>query len=174
MRWPGTRRRPRSSAFASSRRVYHAPATSWWVWQSATSRGWGAVSATVPDLETVTPQSGMPTLGYHTSGDLGQGDLVVWAQEHLWSAGYRVSIDGVFGTGTRTAVQQFQSAHALPVTGQVDTATWAALLRYPAAPVTWTSHGAQAASADGLALAPPRSARLRAVRYEIPRNLGAG
>jgi peptidoglycan hydrolase-like protein with peptidoglycan-binding domain len=160
--------------FRQLRRVYHAPAASWWDWQSATSRGWSAVSATVPDLETVTAQRGMPTLAYHVSGALSQGDLVVWAQEHLWSAGYRVSIDGVFGTGTRTAVQQFQSAHALPVTGQVDTTTWSALLRYPAASVTWTSRGAQAASADGLSLAPPRSARLRAVRYEIPPDLGAG
>ena len=168
--------------FRQLRRVYHAAPTSWWVWQSATARGWSALSATVPDLQTVTPQTGMPTLGYHVSGAIGQGDLVVWAQEHLYSAGYRVTIDGIFGTGTRTAVQQFQSAHALPVTGQVDTATWTALLRYPAAPVTWTSQGATAASArgagaaraGGLALAPPRSARLRAVHYEIPRSLGSG
>jgi peptidoglycan hydrolase-like protein with peptidoglycan-binding domain len=160
--------------FLQLRRVYHAPATSWWNWQSATPRGWSAVSATVPDLETVTPQTGMPTLAYHVSGAISQGDLVVWAQEHLWSAGYRVSIDGAFGPGTRSAVEQFQSAHALPVSGQVNTATWSALLRYPAAPVTWTSGGAQAAGAGGLRLAPPQSAHLPAVRYEIPPHLGAG
>jgi hypothetical protein len=160
--------------FRQLRRAYHAPPTSWWVWQSATARGWNALSATVPDLKTVTPQSGMPTLAYRVSGTIGQGDLVVWAQEHLYSAGYRITIDGAFGPGTRAAVQQFQTAHALPVTGRVDTATWAALLRYPAAAVTWTSKGATAASADGLELAPPRSARLPALRYEIPPHLGAG
>jgi hypothetical protein len=173
---------PQIERFRQLRRAYHAPATSWWVWQSATRRGWSAVSATVPDLKSVTPQTGMPTLGYHVSGALSQGDLVVWAQEHLWSAGYRVSIDGIFGTGTRAAVQQFQSAHALPASGEVDTTTWSALLRYPAAPVRWSSSGAKAARAGGaqaasgtrLALAPPRSARLRAVHYEIPPNLGAG
>jgi Putative peptidoglycan binding domain len=165
---------PQIERFRQLRRVYHAPATSWWNWQSASARGWNAVSATVPDLETVTAQSGMPTLGYHIRGAISQGDLVVWAQEHLWSAGYRVAIDGAFGPATRTAVEQFQTAHALPASGQVDTATWSALLRYPAARVTWTSGGARAASAAGLALAPPRSARLPAAGYEIPPNLGAG
>ena len=180
--------------FRQLRRVYRAPATSWWDWQDASARSWGALSATVPNLGSVAPQTGMPTLAYRGAGALGQGDLVVWAQEHLWSAGYHVTIDGVFGNGTRAAVRQFQTASGLPASGQVNPATWTALLRYPAANVTWTSGGAQAASfgassaalggpggdsprAAGfgsLMLAPPRSARLGAVGYEIPAHLGRG
>lgn len=161
--------------FRQLRRVYRAPATSWWDWQSASARGWSAVSATVPDLAGVAPQHGMPTLAYHGKGARGQGDLVVWAQEHLWSAGYHVSIDGSFGAGTRSAVEQFQSAHGIAASGQVDPTTWSALLRYPAANVTWSSGGgARAAQAGGLMLPAPRSARLPALRWEIPPHLGQG
>jgi hypothetical protein len=168
--------------FRQFRRIYHAPAVSWWDWQSASPQSWKAISATIPNLQGVSPQSGMPFLSYRGKNAIHQGDLVVWAQEHLWSAGYRVKIDGAFGTATRSAVQRFQSRHALTVTGQINTATWAALLRYPPASVTWTSGGAQAARAgmardaagSRLVLGPPRSARLPARGYEIPADLGSG
>jgi hypothetical protein len=161
--------------FRQLRRLYKAPATSWWDWQGATPRGWNAISATVPNLEGQAPQGGMPFLSYRGQGAIHQGDLVVWAQEHLVSAGYRVTIDGIYGPATRAAVQRFQSAQGLPVTGQVNTGTWTALLRYPPATVTWTSHGAQSARSagdGGLRLQAPPSARLPALHYEIPRHLG--
>jgi hypothetical protein len=162
--------------FRQLRRVYQAPATSWWDWQTASRGDWAALSATVPNLTGVAPQRGMPTLAYRGTGTLGMGDLVVWAQEHLWSAGYHVSIDGVFGSATRSAVEQFQTAHGIAVTGQIDPVTWAALLRYPAANVTWTSGSgsAQAAHATGPTLPQPRSASLPARRYEIPAHFGQG
>lgn len=160
--------------FRQLRRVYRAQSTSWWDWQGAAARGWSALSATIPNLQGVTPVRGMPTLAMRASGGINQGDLVVWAQEHLWSAGYRLKIDGIFGPATRSAVERFQSIHRLPVSGQVNVATWGALLRYPAAPVTWTSGGARVAGASGLVLTAPASARLRARGYEIPPDLGAG
>lgn len=40
-----------------------------------------------------------------------------------------VSIDGIFGTGTRQSVEDFQRTYGLPVTGIVDTATWNTLFR---------------------------------------------
>jgi peptidoglycan hydrolase-like protein with peptidoglycan-binding domain len=166
--------------FRQLRRIYQAPATSWWDWQSASPRSWSAISATVADAVGTTPQTGMPTLAYRTRGDMRQGDLVVWAQEHLWKAGNRVTIDGVFGTRTRAAVMSFQTTHRLAVTGRIDPTTWDALLHYSAANVTWTSSGARVgAAADaghptGLTMRPPASARLPAVAYEIPPGLGSG
>jgi peptidoglycan hydrolase-like protein with peptidoglycan-binding domain len=110
------------------------------------------------------------------------GDLVVWAQEHLVSAGERLAIDGAFGPKTEAAVQAFQTAHGLPVTGVIDTTTWDALLRYPPAYVHWTQprkhrHAARGASAGTSPTAgtpPPISASLPDVRDEIAGAGGAG
>lgn len=162
--------------FRKLARVYGATGVSWWDWQDASTRDWQAVGAVVGSL-SLQPEVQLPILSRRGAGVLGKGDLVVWAQEHLLSAGYAVAISGVFDSPTRSAVQSLQSAHGLPVSGEVDTGTWTALLEYPAAAVTWTNAGASAARAGrsrGLVLPPPRSARLPAVGYEIPPELGAG
>jgi peptidoglycan hydrolase-like protein with peptidoglycan-binding domain len=169
--------------FRQLRRIYHAPATSWWDWQESSPQSWGALSATIANAVNTTPVSGMPMLGIRGKGVIKQGDLVVWAQEHLWSAGNQVQIDGVFGKATRTAVRKYQSTHRLTVTGQVNSATWASLLHYSAAAVTWTTSGATVARAasdssrshaNSPVLVPPRSAGLKARAYEIPAHLGQG
>ena len=73
-----------------------------------------------------------------TLGIGAQGDLVVWAQEHLRSAGYtKLAIDGSFGSKTRWTVSNFQLEEKLPVTGIIDSTTWSALLRWPPAYVRW-------------------------------------
>ena len=59
-----------------------------------------------------------PILGYRpiTSHPLlksgSKGDLVVWAQEHLRTAGEQVPVTGIFGKVTRAAVRDFQSKNA--------------------------------------------------------------
>lgn len=159
--------------------VYGAQAVSWWDWQECSQRDWVAVGAAVSGLDA-QPQAQLPILSHGGKGVLGAGDLVVWAQEHLLSAGYQVTIDGEFSAQTQSAVQSFQAAHGLSITGEVDLPTWSALLQYPPANVTWTSGGARAARTvrarrgGGLTLPVPRSARLHAVGYEIPPHLGAG
>jgi hypothetical protein len=161
--------------FRQLSRVYGAANVSWWDWQEASAGDWQSLSRPIGSLSNYQATTSMPTLT--TSS---KGDLVVWAQEHLYTAGYRISIDGGFGGQTRRAVQQFQRAHGLSATGNVDTTTWRALLRYAAANVTWTSRGATAArarsaSGDGsLTLPPPQSAKLRARAYETPPHLGRG
>ncbi|MGN6872496.1 MAG: peptidoglycan-binding domain-containing protein [Solirubrobacteraceae bacterium] len=161
--------------FRQLSRTYGAAGVSWWNWQQASTAGWKAISIGAGSLSGVTPTSNTPVLGLHSVGD-----LVVWLQEHLVSVGYATAVDGDFGPTTQAAVEQFQSARGLTVDGIAGPATWAALLRYAPAPVTWTHTGAVAASAADarsaragrrLRLAVPKSAHQPAKRDEIA---GAG
>lgn len=52
------------------------------------------------------------------------GERVRTVQYLLRQAGYSVSADGVFGSGTESAVRSFQQARGLAVDGVVGTATW--------------------------------------------------
>jgi hypothetical protein len=142
---------------------YGAPGVSWWSWQSASSSGWGAIAP--PEPAPIVPAP----VGYPLLKSGSKGDVVVWAQEHLMSAGQPVSANGTYDTATVNAVSAFQSSNGLPVTGQVDANTWPVLLRLPPAPVSWTSKRATASTA-GSHRNGPRSAFLRAKRYEIPRT----
>jgi hypothetical protein len=163
--------------FRQLSRAYGAPGLSWWDWQETSARDWHALWQPIGNLSGYRVNPAMPTLSTNSRGGISSGDLVVWAQEHLLTAGARISIDGSFGPQTQTAVRQFQSAHGLTPSGLLDSATWRALLRYAPANVTWTSKGAKVARASGggaLELPVPASARLRAKRYEIPPHLGAG
>lgn len=152
-------------------RAYGASGVSWWDWQEAPLGAWRAVAQSLGSLAGFTPSTLDATLATGA-----QGDVVVWAQEHLLTAGEQVTVDGGFGPQTQTAVEAFQTAHGLEPTGVIDTPTWQALLRYAPARVSWVvrKHKLSAtASATGM-MAVPRSASLRSKRYEIPRSLGAG
>jgi hypothetical protein len=150
--------------------AYGARGVSWWVWQSATDSDWTALGATLdPPAPAIVPDP--PLLHAGSGGKVGsKGDLVVWAQEHLVGAGWPVTVDGQFGSGTASAVRSFQTSSGLPVTGQIDTATWPVLLRATPAPVDWVAQAHAKASAASAAPGAngPASARLRARRYEIP------
>ena len=163
--------------FRQLSRAYGAPGLSWWDWQEANSRSWRAVAQPIGNLSGYRINTRMPTLSTRGRGGLSSGDLVVWAQEHLVSAGARISIDGSYGGRTQAAVTRFQTSRGLSPTGVVDQTTWTALLRYPPANVIWTKNGGAARVASGarsLRLPVPASARLRARRYEIPPHLGSG
>ena len=94
---------------------------------------WIAVSRPAGTLPGYVP--------YKTMADVNpndHGDLVVWAQEHLVSAGYPIQISGDYGYHTLLDVEAFQTAHGLTADGIIGPATWAALLRYRIARVRWT------------------------------------
>lgn len=161
---------------------YGAGGVSWWDWQEAGARDWAALSARPDSLPHVSaaPDPSPATVGLHA-----RGDLVVWIQEHLVSAGEPDAVDGSFGPATLAAVEAFQAAHGLVPDGLVGPETWTALLRYPPAPITWVRHGRRTVAANALTTAGagraaplrlqvPRSAALHARRYEIPGRLGAG
>ncbi|MBV6712607.1 peptidoglycan-binding protein [Paenibacillus chitinolyticus] len=69
---------------------------------------------------STTPDDGVLRLG-------DQGPEVTELQQQLNKVGYTVSTDGIFGSGTDTAVKQFQSAHGLVSDGIVGVATNAKL-----------------------------------------------
>jgi peptidoglycan hydrolase-like protein with peptidoglycan-binding domain len=158
--------------FRQLQRYYSAAnGVSWWDWQEAPTKAWIGISKPTGPLPGFTPVPGMATLG---KGAL--GDMVVWAQEHLVSAGDPVTVDGSFGPKTKAAVENFQVAHSLAETGLIDSDTWAGLLRFRPAYVKWKlppppkkhrrGHAAaaavvaRAATAAGLAagVGPPKSA----------------
>jgi Putative peptidoglycan binding domain len=156
--------------FRQLSRAYGAGGISWWEWSQTPEAAWRALSQPVGPLAGYRVVLGMPALASGASGD-----LVVWAQEHLYSAGQHITIDGAFGPHTQAAVQRFQSAHGLSRDGVIGLSTWRALLKYAPVNVTWTSGGAHvAAAANSIAMAVPKSARLPAKRYEIPRGIGRG
>jgi hypothetical protein len=163
--------------FRQLSRVYRDTLVSWWDWQDSSLGDWRAISGPLGNYQGLTRDYTLPVLTVSSAGGIWAGDLVVWAQEHLLEAGDPIEIDGDFGPKTQAAVERFQSAHRLPVTGIVDQPTWQALLSYPRPNVVWTTgHGKTTASAAraGLPLAVPWSARLPARGCEIPRDLGAG
>ena len=136
---------------------------SWWDWQEAGKRQWKAVGAPVSPA-SVTPYPSYPFL--HLGS---KGDSVAWAQQLLAGGGYSVPINGYFQGPTQAAVYAFQADHGLPQTGNLDIPTWGPLLQNKPLAVRWTNGGAVAAGSSGrLALPPPKSAKLPAVRDEIP------
>src|SRR5437763_593635 len=124
--------------FRSMSRTYGFAGASWWDWQEATAANWRALVQPTASIAGYTVTTGTPLL---EKGSL--GDLVVWAQEHLVTAGYTMPVDGGYGTQTLSAVQAFQTAHGLTADGVIGPATWAVLLQYAPATVLRTRSGAQ-------------------------------
>jgi hypothetical protein len=137
---------------------------SWWSWQAAGNRQWKAVGGEVAPAAT-GPYPSYPFLRLGS-----KGDFVAWAQQLLAGGGYTVPISGYYQSATQSAVYAFQSANGLPVTGNLDVPTWDLLIQHRALPVRWTNGGAVAAGHRGgrVVLPPPKSAKLPAVRNEIP------
>jgi hypothetical protein len=138
-----------------------SPGVSWWDWQETQPAEWTAVGQPLPPFTGPPPASDDAVLALKS-----KGDLVIWAQELLNGAGQSLTVDGSYGSSTQSAVQAFQGSHGLPVTGQVDTPTWNALLQFAPAEPNWGSVGAASA---GRRTGPP-TARLHARRYEISRS----
>jgi hypothetical protein len=136
---------------------------SWWSWQSAGKRQWKAVGS------RVAPAAAGPYPSYPFLHLGSKGDFVAWAQQLLAGGGYSVPISGYFQGSTQAAVYSFQAGHGLPQTGNLDVPTWSLLVQNKPLAVTWTKGGAVASRASGRAiLPPPKSAKLPALRDEIP------
>jgi hypothetical protein len=159
--------------FRAIAKYYGATGVSWWDWQSAGASEFKAVWSPIGSIVGFVPQRTVASIGHGA-----KGDVVVWAQEHLVTAGQRLAVDGDFGQQTRRAVSRFQSTHGLPTNGVIGPATWNALLRYQPQSIRWTlkKHGLSAvvARAGATTLPVPRSASLAATRNELGGSPGRG
>jgi hypothetical protein len=114
---------------------------SWWSWQETEPPEWAAIGSRagtvkIPGLQ---PEVEYPVLSLGS-----KGDLVVWAQERLLTAGAEIEVDGVFEGATRRAVNAFQEEHGLPADGELDSETWAKLVNYTPARVEWSAAASRA------------------------------
>jgi hypothetical protein len=124
-------------AFRSLASAYGAHGLSWWDWQETPASGWSALAAPLNTALTVpSPELTSPLLG-----EGAKGDQVLWMQEHLASAIPAQVTSGIFDATTASELEQFQTAHGLPASGQTDPNTWAALLALPPVAVDWTGGG---------------------------------
>jgi Putative peptidoglycan binding domain len=118
--------------FSTLATKYGATGLSWWDWQSS-----GPAQMDAATISGTLPKGFVRQKTAASIGPKSAGDLVLWAQEHLYGAGYKISIDGSYGSQTRDAVAKFQSAHGLPASGTITGATWNALLKYQPVPIKW-------------------------------------
>jgi putative peptidoglycan binding protein len=142
---------------------------SWWDWQETSGSEWGALGAA---------SAQQPVTGYRQNltqpllKRKSEGDMVVWAQEHLIAAGAStLPVTGVFGRQTAAAVRAFKEAHGLPANGVIETETWNALLTYTPYRMRWAAVQARPGTASASRARParrPLSASLPAKAYEIP------
>ena len=72
--------------------------------------------STTSSTSTSTSSSSSQTV---VTGDNGNAMLVKMAQAELKRLGYPVSVDGVYGTGTRNAIIAFEADHGRPLSGNV-------------------------------------------------------
>ncbi|WP_324715755.1 peptidoglycan DD-metalloendopeptidase family protein [Carboxydochorda subterranea] len=94
-----------------------------------------AARAATPAVLSLKPQQYPPwlrTLAHSPPAAGRQGTAVLALQRLLFSLGYDLSLDGIFGSGTRQALARFQRQHGLPATGRADRATVSRLVQ-----VTW-------------------------------------
>jgi hypothetical protein len=124
-------------AFRSLASAYGAAGESFWDWQETTAAGWASLTAPLnPSLHVPQPELTAPLLR-----EGAKGDQVLWLQEHLASAYPGQPTTGIFEAQTAADVQQIQTAHGLPATGETDAATWGFVLALPPVAVNWTGGG---------------------------------
>ncbi|MBB6097247.1 peptidoglycan hydrolase-like protein with peptidoglycan-binding domain [Deinobacterium chartae] len=78
-----------------------------------------------PATAMITPQA-LPSWPVLRNGST--GSAVTAAQYLLRARGYSISADGVFGSGTESAVRSFQSAQGLTADGIIGANTWTRLI----------------------------------------------
>lgn len=79
------------------------------------------------DIKIDPPSSS--TASYPTLRQGSKGDIVKEMQQLLANAGSSLVVDGIFGSGTRSAVVAFQKKNGLEADGIVGPKTWAALTK---------------------------------------------
>lgn len=142
----------------------YGSAPSWWSWQETNTSEWSTLGK---PLAGPYPRY-RPVRTHPTTERGARGDHVVWMQQHLVGAGFKVPVTGIFGRQTRRAVRQFQKSVGLEVDGQVGNRTWRRLLKVRPVRVRWSgSRSRRARAGVSAATGSPLSAGIPAKRNEI-------
>lgn len=117
-------RTPASQALLFRKYVkrYRAPGYSWWVWHETRPNTWRALAKRLP------PAAKKPVVSYPLLKEGYKSDMVRWGKLKLNAAGAHLTTGLTYDAKMTAAVKQFQGARGIPVTGQLDAATWPALL----------------------------------------------
>jgi hypothetical protein len=156
-------------------KAYGATGVSWWDWQSAPLKYFSDIAKSPPQLVSYNINK-TPASIFRGN----KGDLVIWAQEHLYGAGFHIAIDGQFGPLTEGAVRNFQRRHKLTANGIVNGLTWDALDKITPVNVRWTQRGRQTVAviardgANTLVEPEPSWMKRTQSRNELHRDVGAG
>jgi hypothetical protein len=126
-------------AFRSLASAYGAGGDSFWDWQESSATDWSALAAPL-NTTLAVPQ---PELTSPLLKEGNKSDQVLWLQEHLATAVPGQPTTGIFEATTKANLEQFQTAHAIPASGETDPNTWAALLALAPVPVNWTGASPQ-------------------------------
>ena len=157
--------------FRQVSRLYHAPGVSWWDWQEAAPRYFTAISRPIGALHGVSADETFASLGKGA-----QGDVVVWAQEHLDGAGYTTAIDGDYwGRARSPRSRAFQTAEGLHRRrNPLGPATWAALLHFSPLPgVVWTTHSGATVAPSAASVRSARAVGIRVLMLAVPKSAHA-
>lgn len=101
----------------------------------------GGTSSGSTDYSSTNPDDySVPVRTLYKTSPMMRGSDVAWVQAVLVNLGYSLDIDGVFGSGSETAVKSFQSNNGLEVDGKVGPATRAKLTELWAAKKAESSH----------------------------------
>jgi Putative peptidoglycan binding domain/Glycosyl hydrolases family 25 len=131
---------------------YGARAVSWWVWQDTNDAEWTTLGRSLGNVERPRAARGMYALRRGA-----KGDLVVWAQELLVAAGYRLAVDGGYGPRSVAVVRAFQRSKGLAATGVVDTTTWRRLQKYRPTTPRWDKKSSRPGRSAGVGAGSGRS-----------------
>lgn len=107
-----------ATTFRKYAKRYRAPGYSWWVWHLTRPKTWTALRKTLP------ASSAKPALPYPVLRQGFKSDMVRWGKLKLNAAGAKLSTSLVYDSKMTVAVRDFQTRRGLPVTGQIDAATW--------------------------------------------------
>ncbi|HEX3618114.1 MAG TPA: peptidoglycan-binding domain-containing protein [Solirubrobacteraceae bacterium] len=156
-------------------KAYGATGVSWWDWQSAPLKYFSDITKTPRQLVSYNVNK-TPASVFRGN----KGDLVIWAQQHLYGAGFHIAVDGQFGPLTQAAVKSFQRRHKLTANGVINGLTWDALLKVTPVNVRWTRHGKQTVAViardGGTTLDEPEPSWMKRARSrnELHRDVGEG
>lgn len=100
---------------------YRAKGLSWWSWNNTRTDAWKGIR------RRLGRAGAKPATPYPVLRQGGKGDLVRWGKLKLNASGAVLTVNSTFDKAMADAIRAFQQQRGLPVTGQLDLATWPVL-----------------------------------------------